>query len=257
MFIDTKKQTLDACGDHGIRDFVSKNANEILALPTPHLERDFQLEQPIKPLNDMNITNLRDFTTKMLKTINGGKKIHRYTTTNQPSWWDNSISLWTDGMQKNGKSLGKQQYRHHIRNCYLHYNIVIESDEINVDREDNMVHTNNAVREPLVQAIDSSEEAENDNAIQEPQSIDSNISSVVASASCSDALDPSNANSGVGEETMSPIISRRPQRSHVLPQLTSVAPDNSPDGLHATDIDMPEIHDCVKATYNVVHFRDF
>ena len=274
VFIDTKKQTLEACGDHGIRDFVTKNANQILALPTPHLERDFQLEQPIRPLNEMNITNIRNFATKMLKTINGGKKIYRYTPTNQPAWWDNSISLWTDGMQKNGKSLSKQQYSHHIRKCYSHYNVVIESDENNVDVEDNMVHTDNAVQEPLVQAIDSnvpfdeivpvdtstpcSGETEIDNAIQEAH-----------------GLSPSNTNIEVGEKTMSPIIvSRRPQRSHVLSQLAPfspdnssdshvlsqlapVAPENSSDGLHATGIDMPEIHDCVKAVYNVVHFSKF
>ena len=273
VFIDTKKQTLDSCGDPGIRDFITKNKHQILALP--NLEMTIQLEQPTRPLKDMTVKELRDFTANMLKTINGGKKIYRYNPTNQPSWWDNSISLWTDGLQKNGKSLGRDQYRDHIRKCYSHYNIVIESDE---DIDDVLPLDENA---PVDLGVVDEIAAGSMDVVQEPlaESTDSNSPSVGASSSRSDGLDESTANSEVCGDHPSPIlVTRRPQRSRVLTQLTPAPPDNYSGGLHTTDIDRVQVPaptddsyggiqttdidsalvpESLKAVYKTVHFRDW
>ena len=125
--MNPRTNRLEAHGDKGICNFITRNRNQILALPPG--EDDLTLEQPSTPLNSMSKKNLRNFSSKMLSKINGGKKYRSYTVRNQPSWWDNNISPWIDGLQKRGKNLLKEQYIKHIHNCYSHYQVLINDDD--------------------------------------------------------------------------------------------------------------------------------
>ena len=88
-------------GDKGICNFITRNQNQILALPPD--EDNLILEQPSTSLNSMSNKNLCKFCSNMLNKINGGKKYRSHTVRNQPSWWDNNISPWIDGLQKKRK----------------------------------------------------------------------------------------------------------------------------------------------------------
>ena len=109
--MNPKTNRLKAHGDKGICNFITRNRNQILALPPG--EDGLTLEQPSTPLNSMSKKNLRNFSSKMLSKINGGKKYRSFTVRNQPSWWDNNISPWIDLLQQRQKSPKRAIYKAH------------------------------------------------------------------------------------------------------------------------------------------------
>ena len=208
---------VETTGDKGVCDFITRNRNQILALPPD--DDDLTLEQPSVPLSKMSKVNLRNFCSNMLNKTNGGKKYRSHTVRNQPSWWDNNISPWIEGLQKGGKNLIKEQYIKHIHNCYSHYQVLINDDG---DDDDD--------------GVDDFGDGEDMNA----EDILPSESPVIQRKS------RYQANPTVGQTIPAIPGTSSTQTGDLQPLLT-------PRG---SDSNMPEVPDCFRKVFNIIQFKD-